>query len=158
MLRSITRTRNLSQVTCWHVAEVSNRKSVFEGRHVPLEDPKDIPEILNQLLKENKRIAKNASHPHIIAWRTGDRVVKSEKKGKTTVLVDSYCNVQQGFKDNGEKGGGEVLLEQVIRKNHLYNVLVIVTRWYGGIKLGSARFRHIAHVAVASLRKGNQIK
>lgn len=161
--------RWLSQVTEWHVTEIKDRKSVFEGRHVPLNDPKLIPEILEQLLHENKRIAKNASHPHIIAWRTGEPVEvencdsichsrpKSKNNRKLAEAPPAYCNVQQGFKDNGEKGGGEVLLEQVIRKNGLYNVLVIVTRWYGGVKLGSVRFRHIASVAVASLREGNRI-
>ncbi len=44
--------------------------------------------------------------------------------------------------DDGESGGGMVILRMLEREG-LRNHLVVVTRWYGGKKLGGDRFRHI---------------
>ena len=44
--------------------------------------------------------------------------------------------------DDGEAGAGMVILrmlERAGRPNHV----VVVTRWYGGVKLGGDRFRHV---------------
>lgn len=48
--------------------------------------------------------------------------------------------------DDGEKGSGSKLAS-LLEMTNAENVLVIVSRWYGGIHLGPARFKHIAHVA-----------
>lgn len=34
------------------------------------------------------------------------------------------------------------------------NVMVVVTRWYGGTQLGSDRFKHISSCAQAALEEG----
>ncbi len=44
--------------------------------------------------------------------------------------------------DDGETGAGMVIVRMLERAS-LNNHLVIVTRWYGGKKLGGDRFRHI---------------
>ncbi len=44
--------------------------------------------------------------------------------------------------DDGETGAGMVILRMLEREN-LHDHLVIVTRWYGGVKLGGDRFRHV---------------
>lgn len=152
----------------WHESEIiTDRKSRFQARSVPLTDEQEIPGILERLLRENKNIAKSASHPHIIAWRTATVEMaaadtppsrKSKgKKGHENRSQDKdyrYYNVNQGFKDNGEKGAGSKLLQQVLVHHNLVNILVIVTRWYGGSPIGSLRFRHIINSSLDSLRKG----
>lgn len=140
-------TRPFTKITNWNESKVVvDRKSQFQARHVELQHSQDIPEVLNQFLGENKSISKNASHPHIIAWRTGELGADGK-----------YKNIQQGYKDNGEKSAGSKLLEQVLVKYDLVNVLVIVTRWYGGQPIGSLRFRHIVNCSFDSLRKGKKI-
>lgn len=44
--------------------------------------------------------------------------------------------------DDGEAGAGAVILQMLIRAN-LTDHVVVVTRWYGGVKLGGDRFRHV---------------
>lgn len=140
--------RPLTKITNWNESEmVVDRKSQFQGRHVDLQFSDDIPDILSQFLKDHKAIAKNSSHPHIIAWRTGELGADG-----------NYKNIKQGYKDNGEKAAGSKILDQVLVKYNLVNVLVIVTRWYGGQPIGSLRYRHIVNCSFNSLRKGKKIR
>lgn len=44
--------------------------------------------------------------------------------------------------DDGEAGAGQVILRMLERAN-LRDHVVVVTRWYGGKKLGGDRFRHV---------------
>ena len=44
--------------------------------------------------------------------------------------------------DDGETGAGQVILHQ-LRKKHVVDVIVVVTRWFGGTKLQVDRFRHL---------------
>lgn len=124
-----------------------DRKSKFQARHVKITSSDEIPGIITQFLAQHRGIAKNASHPHILAWRTGE---KDESTGR-------YINLQQGFKDNGESGAGSRLLEHLKQRN-VINKLIIVTRWYGGSPLGSLRFRHILNCCFESLKLGEEPK
>lgn len=44
--------------------------------------------------------------------------------------------------DDGESGAGNVILAQLTRAG-LTDHVIVVTRWYGGVKLGGDRFRHV---------------
>ncbi len=44
--------------------------------------------------------------------------------------------------DDGESGAGMVIL-RILERADIKDHLVIVTRWYGGKKLGGDRFRHV---------------
>jgi len=44
--------------------------------------------------------------------------------------------------DVGESGAGMVILRMLEREG-LQNHIIVVTRWYGGVKLGGDRFRHV---------------
>ena len=49
--------------------------------------------------------------------------------------------------DDGETGAGGVVL-RILQKKNLTNVIVAVTRWYGGKKLGPDRFKHVQDATV----------
>lgn len=49
--------------------------------------------------------------------------------------------------DDGETGAGQVILYQ-LRKQKIIDVVVVVTRWYGGTKLHADRFRHLQNAAI----------
>lgn len=159
-------TSSLHTISEWHESEIIvDRKSRFQARHTTLKNSEEITGIVEQFLSQHKNIAKSASHPHILAWRTGSLVEsekettkksrKSAKISETQPELPQYTNIQQGFKDNGEKGAGAKLLEHLVNQN-VMNKLVIVTRWYGGNPIGSLRFRHISNCAFDSLRKGSK--
>ncbi len=44
--------------------------------------------------------------------------------------------------DDGENGAGMVIL-RMLEREKLTNHIIVVTRWYGGTKLGGDRFRHV---------------
>lgn len=58
---------------------------------------------------------------------------------------------REGVKnDDGEAGAGAVILRMLEREG-LVNHIVVVTRWYGGVKLGGDRFRHVTEAVRAYL-------
>ncbi len=44
--------------------------------------------------------------------------------------------------DDGETGAGKVILN-MMKKQHAVNCVVVVTRWFGGIKLETDRYKHV---------------
>lgn len=150
----------------WNESEILiDRKSKFQGRCCQITNQSDVPKFLNELVQTNKSVSK-ASHMHMYAWRTADVTIgnqanQGKKHSKGSKKTNKHSedetpivkNIQQGCADCGEAAAGQRLLTLLERAN-VVNVLVIVTRWYGGTPLGSARFRHISGVAVESLKKG----
>lgn len=59
--------------------------------------------------------------------------------------------VIEDFDDDGESAAGGKLM-QMLRSMRVVNVVVVVSRWYGGINLGPARFKCINTVAGELLR------
>ncbi|KLO16317.1 UPF0029-domain-containing protein [Schizopora paradoxa] len=118
-----------------YVAEpVIDRKSIFVGRACRINDPSEVKAILSHLMTD-RRIAR-AAHPIINAWRC---------------TVNGI--VHQDNDDDGESAAGGRLahLLQILAVD---NVLVIVTRYFGGILLGADRFKHINQAARNSLEIG----
>ncbi|CAR21244.1 uncharacterized protein KLTH0A05258g [Lachancea thermotolerans CBS 6340] len=147
--------RAFAAMRSWNESElVIDRKSKFQGRCVKINNQDEIPGILQELVDTNKAVSK-ASHPHMYAWRTGEvahEEVSTGKRGKKGVKTETTVRgLQQGFHDGGEAGAGQRLLT-LLERSGLVNILVIVTRWYGGTPLGSARFRMIAAAAAESLK------
>lgn len=58
-----------------------------------------------------------------------------------------------GQNDGGESGSGD-RLSRLLELSGSENVVVVVSRWYGGVKLGSDRWKRISEVAKDVLDKG----
>lgn len=150
--------RSMSGVQ-WNESEIlMDKKSKFQGRCYAIKHQSEVDKLLEELVNDNKSIQK-ATHKHMYAWRTADLKIsgvngkiKNKKNSSTNNPV--LTNIQQGSNDCGESGAGQRLLT-LLERSHICNILVVVTRWYGGTALGPARFRHISSVAVESLKKGN---
>lgn len=69
------------------------------------------------------------------------RVKKFAKATHNTwaVVLDDGTPIKN---DDGESGAGMVIIRMLEREG-LTNHIVVVTRWYGGVKLGGDRFRHV---------------
>ncbi|WVO16755.1 hypothetical protein L204_104439 [Cryptococcus depauperatus] len=125
----------------WVSDEVVDRKSVFVGRAVRVTDEREVPLVVREYLREDKRAARSA-HPAIYAYRISKEI--GGVAGK--VYVSDYD-------DDGEaQAGGR--LQHLLEILELENVLVIVTRWWGGHKLGPDRFKYISQVARDALEVG----
>ena len=44
--------------------------------------------------------------------------------------------------DDGESGAATVIA-RMLERAELFDHIIVVTRWYGGVKLGGDRFRHV---------------
>ncbi|KAG8191475.1 hypothetical protein JTE90_020724 [Oedothorax gibbosus] len=110
-----------------HGETIMDRKSVFQAHVAKVVSVKQVKQVL-QNLKENKKIA-IATH-NIYAYR-----ISRENQ--------SFI---QDCEDDGETKAGSVLLH-LLQVLDVSNVLVMVSRWYGGIHLGADRFKHINNAA-----------
>lgn len=101
------------------IAEIKITKSGFISQAFPVSSKSEIPEFINEVRKKYY----DASH-HPYAYRTG--IDKNDFK----------------FSDDGEPSGsaGKPILE-AIDKNNITDVLLIVSRYFGGTKLGVGGLR-----------------
>ncbi|KAF8699414.1 hypothetical protein AX14_000971 [Amanita brunnescens Koide BX004] len=118
-----------------HVAEpIVDRKSVFVGRACRITDSNQVPQILS-VLRADRRIAR-AAHPTIWAYRC--------QAGNT---------LYQDNDDDGETAAGG-RLAHLLQILELDDILVVVTRYFGGVHLGPDRFKHINNAARNALDIG----
>ena len=89
----------------------------------------------------DKRIAR-ATH-NMLAYRFVD-----ESGAKGVVVSDND--------DDGESGSG-AKLAALLELTGASNVLVVVSRWFGGIHLGPARFKYIASVGRQALEEAGLV-
>ncbi|TFK88337.1 ribosomal protein S5 domain 2-like protein [Polyporus arcularius HHB13444] len=68
----------------------------------------------------------------------------------------SGSSLLYGSSNGGEAGAGE-RLERLLELGHCENVALVVFRWYGGVKLGSDRWRCISSVAKEALERGGYL-
>ena len=133
--------KDAATIPNWTVSDpITEKKSVFIARCVRVVDKGEATSFLADLLSTNKKVA-SATH-NITAWRI--------QNTKTAVTV-------QDCDDDGETAAGGRLLH-VMQLMDVWNVLVVVTRWYGGVKLGPDRFRLINQAAREALVRGGCFK
>lgn len=127
----------------FHGESVIDRKSVFQGHSAAISQVEHVDIFLSKL-KENKKI-ENAFH-NMWAYRIDKSDPSAKVAGKSASII-------QDCDDDGEQAAGGRLLS-LLQILNVVNVMVVVTRWYGGIQLGPARFKHINNAARDSLVKG----
>ncbi|XP_046687602.1 LOW QUALITY PROTEIN: protein IMPACT-like [Homalodisca vitripennis] len=112
---------------------ITDRKSKFQAHAAIIISVDQVKGMLSTLL-ENKKFAQ-ATH-NIYAYR----VLKDGLPG---------C-MAQDCEDDGENAAGSRLLH-LLQTMGAMNVMVVVSRWYGGVHLGPDRFRHINNCSEAGL-------
>ena len=135
-----TEQHQLGEPPPWTISDViTEKKSVFVARAAHVSTPALAKRYIYHLLSSDKKVAR-ATH-NITAWR-----IRGEGNGAF-----------QDCDDDGETAaGGRVLhLMQVM---DLWDVVVVVTRWYGGVQLGPDRFRIINSVARDVFMKGGFVR
>ncbi|KAK4868782.1 hypothetical protein LT330_006984 [Penicillium expansum] len=131
----------------WILSDVvSEKKSVFVGRVARVTCLAQAQAFIDHLTATDRKVA--AATHNISAWRIRQRKAGDGEGGETVV---------QDYDDDGETAAGGRLLH-VMQLMDVWNVVVVVTRWYGGIQLGPARFRLINDVGRDALVKGGFTK
>ncbi|PVI04384.1 UPF0029-domain-containing protein [Periconia macrospinosa] len=109
----------------WTIAPpITEKKSVFIARVAPVKSPVQAKQYVAHLLATDKKAAR-ATH-NMTAWRI---------RGTNET---SY----QDCDDDGETAAGGRMLH-LMQLMDVWDVMVVVTRWYGGVHLGPDRFRII---------------
>jgi len=116
---------------------LEDRKSVFQGHVATVVDSKQVTAVMEKL-KENSKIAR-ATH-NMLAYRI-------EREG---------LQLLQDCDDDGEDAAGGRMLH-LLQVLDVKNVLVVVSRWYGGTHLGPDRFKHINNVTRQVLELGGLV-
>ncbi|KAL0571945.1 hypothetical protein V5O48_010017 [Marasmius crinis-equi] len=120
--------------------EVRDRGSTFIANIYRATNLADARNCTNHL-RNVVHASKPATH-EISAWR-----FMSLKKGKTGLGGPDDFKLESGCNDDDEQwAGGKVL--KVMEGQAIIDAVVIVSRWYGGIMLGPARFSHIETCAL----------
>ncbi|KAJ9079406.1 hypothetical protein DSO57_1035648 [Entomophthora muscae] len=117
---------------------IEDRKSVFIAHCAEVHSVEDVKKVIDYLL-EDRKIAK-ATH-NISAYR----------------ILNSDNTINQDNDDDGETAAGS-RLQHLLQVLDVKNVLVVVSRWFGGIQLGPDRFKHINNAARSILEEQGFLK
>lgn len=133
---------------------ITDRGSTFQAHAIPVHSSAEVSKFLTYLKTNNK--IKKATH-NIMAYRydssLGNRTNppsqssnKSKKSSSSNKKEDDHSKLNEAFDDDGEDSAGIRLLG-ILQKMKVMNVLVVVSRWFGGTLLGQDRFKHINDAA-----------
>ncbi|MFA5211543.1 MAG: YigZ family protein [Patescibacteria group bacterium] len=111
---------------------IEDKGSKYSVSGLEVKSVEEVNEFLKKL-KQNKKYRK-ATH-NTFAYRI--------KKDNKIIEVKN---------DDGESGAGNIVLE-ILRNNNVENLIICVTRWFGGKKLGGDRFRHVKDATIYFLEK-----
>ncbi|CAM6089186.1 unnamed protein product [Calypogeia fissa] len=119
-----------------------DRKSVFVAHIAPVTSVEQVERVKQYLLSNSKiaRATHNISAYRIMQHRAAAAPGKGGKHAIDGEVTISDCD------DDGENAAGGRLLH-LLEVCKCRNVLVVVSRWYGGTLLGPDRFKHINNVA-----------
>ncbi|GIC90080.1 IMPACT family protein [Aspergillus udagawae] len=133
----------------WVLSDVvTEKKSVFLGRAAHVTSLEQAQQYLDHLLVTEKKVA--AATHNISAWRIRQQR-PANGKGESAEMIVQDCD------DDGETAAGGRLLH-LMQLMDVWDVIVVVSRWYGGILLGPDRFRIINAVGRDALIKGGFVK
>ena len=117
----------------WITGEpLMDRKSAFVAHACRVSNEKEVREALAQLLSSSSKIQR-ATH-NMYAWRLTEVL----NGGSNRIL-------KHDNDDDGEDGAGS-RMALLLHQRHEDGVIVVVSRWFGGIHLGPKRFAHIVNV------------
>jgi putative IMPACT (imprinted ancient) family translation regulator len=146
---SLKDTFGIDSPPAWIVSDVvTEKKSVFVGRAAHVTSLVQAEAYIDHLVATDKRVA--AATHNISAWRIREK--KNDHDGN-----DGAETVVQDCDDDGETAAGGRLLH-LMQLMDVWDVLVVVTRWYGGVLLGPDRFRIINNVGKDALVKGGFVR
>ncbi|CCU83021.1 unnamed protein product [Blumeria hordei] len=121
----------------WCVSDaVRELKSVFVARCARVDSPQMAQAFVQHLVDHEKKV--QAATHNITAWR----------------IRRHPALTYQDYDDDGETAAGARLLH-LLQRMDVWNVMVVVSRWYGGHHLGPRRFTLINAVARDALVKAN---
>ena len=115
-----------------HSSQLSEQGSTFQSHAAYLKQGDSVAGVLASLYS-NRSIAKAEHNMYAYRLKEGDSVKES-------------CS------DDGEHGAGNRLL-RLLREHNETDIVLICTRWFGGVHIGPKRFEHMTNSANEALQK-----
>ena len=132
----------------WTLSEpITSKKSVFLARACSVTSPFEARAALDELTTNDKRAAKATHNKN--AYRI-QSTITAAKNGQSQITY-------QDSDDDGETAAGARLLH-LLQVMDVWDVFVVVSRWYGGVQLGPDRFRIISQTAREAVLEGGWLK
>ncbi|KAJ7733541.1 ribosomal protein S5 domain 2-type protein [Mycena maculata] len=129
--------------------EIRDRGSLFVATIYAASSPAQAAAAIQHLSKvvhSDSQKPGPASH-EMNAWRC-----MVLKEGCTGLSGPDDFEVRESSSDDGERWAGEKILA-ILRTQGIIDAALVVSRWYGGIMLGPARFSHIETCALEVCRE-----
>lgn len=117
-----------------HGEPIVDRKSTFQAHLARVRTERDVRAVREFLLRDRK--VARATH-NIAAWRVWD--------------VERNAQIADNDDDGETAAGGR--LAELLQVTRVNDVVVVVSRWYGGVKLGPDRFKLINNAARTLLER-----
>jgi len=114
---------------------INDRGSRYSVTAGYVQNKEDLKTFLKRL-KSKKKYAKATHNSYAVRLRKESQLVEAKN-------------------DDGETGAGMVIL-RALRKANLVNIVIVVTRWYGGVKLHADRFKHVQDASQIIISKLNK--
>ena len=117
-----------TKIEILHSEPYTERKSTFQAHLARVHSLEEVDEVMDALLSIKKVAA--CTH-NMVAYR---------------ISIEGSGGLVQDFDDDGEAAAGSRLLH-MLQAIDVVDLVVVVSRWYGGVKLGPSRFAIINNVA-----------
>lgn len=114
------------QLDIFHCEPFTERKSTFQAYVCPVSSEDEVAAFMAEIRSSRK----GSIATHIMS---------------TYRIRETDNRIVHGYDDDGEKSGGRCMHNVLISTDEM-NIAVALARWFGGIKLGPARFRIIARM------------
>ena len=138
-----------SSPPAWTISDpLTVKKSVFLARAYAVSSVAEARAAITHLKEADRKVAK-AAH-NITAYRIHTTQIHSKLSRQSSQHQEA---IFQDCDDDGESAAGGRLLH-LLQVMDVWGLLVVVSRWYGGVKLGPDRFKCISEVAREAIVKG----
>ena len=133
------------------------RKSTFQGHIATVTSKAQVDWVMRRLLSIGKiaRATHNIMAYRFVAPSLGSVAASSSSTSSSSMppSLTPVGGVQHADNDEDGEDGAGAKLSQMLATMHVNNVVVVVSRWFGGVKLGPDRFRIINNTARALLEQ-----
>ncbi|GMI34294.1 hypothetical protein TrCOL_g13846 [Triparma columacea] len=123
------------EVEWFHSEQIVSKGSVFVASGIKIRDAQDVVPLVEFHSKKDSRHRKATHHMYAYRILMGGVLYHDNsddgEDGAGRKIAELLNNMMKAGEEQGEERG----------------VLMIVSRWYGGVKLGPKRFAHIANAA-----------
>lgn len=140
-------TQSLNLTIAHSPTPLTEKKSVFIAHCCRVQSAEDIGRFREQLFREQPRLA-TATH-NIMAYRFGVPIIRRQLISSTSSSArngGADMLIHADYNDDGETAAGGRLLRMLTLADCM-DVVVVVSRWFGGVQLGPRRFKLINQCA-----------